>query len=220
VPAAILDIDGTLVDSNYQHVIAWQRAFARSDEFPPMWSIHQHMGMGGDQLVQAIAGEEFERRRGDSVREAESGLFRELLPEVRPIEGAARTIRSLADAGWAVVLSSSAKPDEVDHYVDLLDAADLAGGRTDAGDVEETKPSPDLIESALAEAGSAADEGAIMVGDSTWDIEAAAKAGVPAVAVLTGGYPESDLRESGALEVFASVADINDRVLESLVTGR
>jgi HAD superfamily hydrolase (TIGR01549 family) len=217
VPTAVIDIDGTLVDSNYQHVIAWSRAFAPLDEHPPLWQIHMHMGMGGDQLVESVAGEAFEAAHGDRVREAEKGHYEDLIPEIRAIEGAGQMVASLADAGWSVVLSSSAKPAEVDHYVDLLGVGEDAQGRTDSGDVGETKPSPDLIESALAKAGNGGD--AIMIGDSVWDIRAAASAGIPSVAVLTGGFPEHDLREAGAVEVLESVAGITPGRLAALLNS-
>jgi HAD superfamily hydrolase (TIGR01549 family) len=217
MPTAVVDIDGTLVDSNYQHVIAWSRAFARAGEYPPLREIHLHMGMGGDQLVASVAGDEFEAAHGDLVRDAEKELYEELMPEVRAIEGAGRMVESLSGAGWSVVLSSSAKAAEVDHYVELLGAGPHADGRTDSEDVEETKPSPDLIESALGKVEDVGD--AIMIGDSVWDIEAAARAGVPAVAVLTGGFPEGTLRDAGAVEVLDSVAEITPESLSRLLSS-
>jgi HAD superfamily hydrolase (TIGR01549 family) len=216
LPSAIVDIDGTLVDSNYQHVLAWQRAFTRFERYPPMWQIHRHMGMGGDQLVAAVAGEDFERSHGESVREAEKDLYPELMPEVRPFDGASDFVIALSQAGWSVVLSSSAKGEEVDHYVEMLGTAEHADGRTDSEDVEQTKPSPDLIESALEKA-----EGgdAIMIGDSVWDIEAAARAGVPSVAVLSGGFPEEDLLKAGAVDVVDSVAALSPARLAELLSS-
>ncbi|MCB0876768.1 MAG: HAD family hydrolase, partial [Solirubrobacterales bacterium] len=182
---AILDVDGTLVDSNYQHAIAWFRAFREHDVAPPIWRIHRHIGMGGDQLVAAVAGEEVERECGDAVRDAEKRLYSELVGEVCAFEGATELVERLASEGSEVVLASSAKQDEVEHYVELLGAAELVSSFTTASDVEKTKPEPDLILAALEKA-----EGgdAVMVGDSTWDIEAAERAGIPTVAVLTGGF--------------------------------
>src|SRR3954449_10255755 len=126
LPAAILDIDGTLVDTNYHHAIAWFRAFKRHDEAVAIWRIHRHIGMGGDQLVEALCGEEVEREKGDEVRSAEKPLYAELIDEVEPLEGARELILDLKQRGHAVVLASSAKSDEVEHYVDLLDARDVA----------------------------------------------------------------------------------------------
>ena len=204
-PAAILDIDGTLVDTNYHHAIAWYRAFMQSGEVQPLWEIHRHIGMGGDQLVAALAGEEFDASRGEDVRAAEKALYMALIHEVRPLEGSRELIEDLKRDGHAVVLASSAKPDEVEHYLDLLDVRDLADAWTDSGDVERTKPEPDLVRAAIEKAGGGP---AVLVGDSTWDCVAAGRAGIPSVAVLTGGFSEAELREAGAEQVFGSVAEL------------
>jgi HAD superfamily hydrolase (TIGR01509 family) len=204
-PAAILDIDGTLVDTNYHHAIAWYRAFRHSDVTLPLWRIHRHIGMGGDQLVAALAGDDFEAAHGDDVRAVEKALYMELIGEVRPLAESRELIEDLKRRGHAVVLASSAKPEEVEHYLDLLDARDLADGWTHSGDVERTKPEPDLVAAAVEKAGGGP---AVMVGDSTWDCEAAKRAGIPTVAVLTGGFSEAELMEAGAACVFASVAEL------------
>jgi HAD superfamily hydrolase (TIGR01509 family) len=208
-PAAILDIDGTLVDTNYHHAIAWYRAFLQSDEALPLWRIHRHIGMGGDQLVAALAGEQFEAEHGDDVRAAEKALYMALIHEVRPLEGSRELIEDLKRDGHAVVLASSAKPDEVEHYLDLVDVRELADAWTDSGDVERTKPEPDLVVAAMEKAGGGR---AVMVGDSTWDCLAAGRAEIPSVAVLTGGFSEAELREAGAACVFGSVAELRAEI--------
>jgi HAD superfamily hydrolase (TIGR01509 family) len=207
--AAILDIDGTLVDTNYHHAIAWYRAFLQSEIVLPLWRIHRHIGMGGDQLVAALAGEEFDAEHGDDVRAAETALYMALIHEVRPLEGARELVEDLRRDGHAVVLASSAKPDEVEHYLDLLDVRDLADDWTDSGDVERTKPEPDLVRAAIEKAGG---NPAVMVGDSTWDCLAAGRAGIASVAVLTGGFSEAELREAGAECVFGSVAELRAEI--------
>ena len=203
--AAILDVDGTLVDSNYQHVIAWYRAFRDHDVTPPMWRIHRHIGMGGDQLVAAVAGQALERESGDSIREAEKRLYEELIDEVSAFEGARDLLDELKRRGHDVVLASSAKQEEVEHYVDLLDARGLADSWTTSADVERTKPAPDLVAMAMRRAGALS---AVMVGDSTWDIEAAARAELKTLAVLTGGFSEAELLDAGAVTVFESLVDL------------
>jgi HAD superfamily hydrolase (TIGR01509 family) len=210
--AAILDIDGTLVDTNYQHAIAWYRAFRAEDVTLPVWRIHRHIGMGGDQLVAALAGDDFEDRHGDDVRDAESELYGELIGEVEPMDGARELILALRDSGIAVVLASSAKQDEVDHYLDLLEAREIVDGWTTSADVEATKPEPDLVRAALEKVG--ADE-AVMVGDTTWDVEAAKRAGVETIAVRTGGFGADELREAGAVEVFESVRELCEKLGET-----
>jgi len=202
---AILDIDGTLVDTNYQHTIAWHRALRRHGARVAAWRIHRHIGMGGDKVVAALCGDEFEAEHGDDVRDAEGGLYMELIEEVEPFVGARGLIEDLKSAGHTVILASSAKPEEVEHYLDLLDARDLADAWTDSGDVSETKPAPDLVRSALDKAGGGE---AVMIGDTPWDIKAAAEAGVETVAVLTGGFSEAELRDAGAVAVFENMEQL------------
>jgi len=208
-PAAILDIDGTLVDTNYQHALAWYRAFHRHGELLPIWRIHRHIGMGGDHLVEALCGESVEQQKGEDIRTSEKELYMELIGEVEPFSGARELIADLKEAGHTVVLASSAKSDEVDHYLELLDARDLVDAWTDSSDVEATKPKPDLVHAAMDKAG---DGSAVMIGDSTWDCEAARRAGIETVAVLTGGFSEAELREAGAAEVFQSIEELRERV--------
>jgi len=212
LPAAILDIDGTLVDTNYHHAVAWYRAFRQHGIVLPVWRVHRHIGMGGDQVVAALAGQTTEVEQGDDIRAAEQELYGTLIEEVQPFEGARELIAELKDRGHRVVLASSAKKEEVEHYLDLLDARDLADGWTTAADVEATKPAPDLVRAAVEQAGGG---DAVMIGDTTWDCEAAGRAGVPAIAVLTGGFAEQELVDAGAVAVFESIADLRGRLGET-----
>ncbi|MCW2984521.1 MAG: family hydrolase [Conexibacter sp.] len=201
-PAAILDIDGTLVDTNYHHAIAWFRAFRQYGHVVPIWRIHRHIGMGGDKLISALLSEEVEEREGEDIRAAEKALYLTFIEEVEPLRGARALMEDLRDRGRKVVLASSAKADEVDHYLDLLDARSLADSWTTSADVEQTKPAPDLILAALEKLDGAP---GIMIGDSTWDCEAAKAAGIPSIAVLTGGFSEEELLDAGASAVFGSI---------------
>ncbi len=204
-PTALLDVDGTLVDTNYQHALAWYRAFRRHGVVLPVWRIHRHIGMGGDQLVGALAGERVERERGESVRAAEKDLYAELIEEVELLEGARELICELKRRGHATVLASSARAEEVERYLDMLDARELVDGWTTSADVEATKPEPDLVKAGVAKGGGAP---AVMIGDSTWDVEAARRAGVETIAVLTGGYSADELRQAGASDVFESLGEL------------
>jgi HAD superfamily hydrolase (TIGR01509 family) len=204
---AILDVDGTLVDTNYHHAIAWFRAFRRFDVTEQIWRIHRHIGMGGDQLVAAVAGDDVEKRRGDDIREAESELYQELIGEVRPMEGSRELIVDLGERGNTVVLASSAKEEEIEHYLDLLDAREIVDAWTTSADVEQTKPKPDLVHAALEKVDGQSDD-ALMIGDTVWDVEAAARAGVETLGVLTGGFSEQELRDAGAREVYTSVEEL------------
>jgi HAD superfamily hydrolase (TIGR01549 family) len=204
--AAILDVDGTLVDTNYHHAIAWYRAFRDQGVTLPVWRIHRHVGMGGDQLVGAVAGDEVEQRLGDEVRAAQKDHYMRLIGEVAAFEGARELLEDLKRRGHRLVLASSAKQDEVDHYLELLDARELVAGWTTSADVEATKPEPDLVNAALEKTGN--DDPSVMVGDSVWDVEAAKRAGLPTLAVLTGGFSEAELRDAGAEQVVEAIADL------------
>jgi HAD superfamily hydrolase (TIGR01509 family) len=208
---AILDIDGTLVDTNYHHTLAWFRAFRRHGVTLALWRIHTHIGMGGDQVVEALCGQETEREQGDDIRAAEKEEYSQLIGEVQTMKGSRELISELRQRGHKVVLASSAKEDEVDHYLDLLDARDLADDWTTSADVESTKPAPDLVSAALDKV-EGADGPAVMIGDTPWDVKAALAVEVKTLAVVTGGFSPAELREAGAVEVFESVAELRERL--------
>jgi HAD superfamily hydrolase (TIGR01549 family) len=215
-PAAILDIDGTLVDTNYHHSLAWFRAFKQSGVVLPIWQIHRHMGMGGDHLVKELTSEAFDEEHGDDVRTAEKALYMALIEEVEPMRGARELIEELKRLGHPVVLASSAKANEVEHYLDLLDARELADAWTTSADVKATKPEPDLVVTARDKAGGG---DALMIGDSVWDVEAAKRVGIDTIAVLTGGFAAAELRDAGAICVFESIHELRDRLDETPLAG-
>jgi HAD superfamily hydrolase (TIGR01549 family) len=202
---ALLDVDGTLVDSSYQHVLAWQRAFTEHDLTVPAWRIHRHLGMGGDQLVPALVGTDVEREQGDDLRASWRTHVDPLLDEVRPLEGATELIQGLRDLGLTVVLASSGPAEHVERYVDLVRARDLAEAWTTADDVATTKPAPDLLEVALRKGGGSR---ALTIGDSTWDCEASRRLGAECVAVRTGGFGRDELLAAGARDVYDSLPDL------------
>ena len=167
-PTALLDIDGTLVDSNYQHALAWYRAFRLHGLTIPVWRCHRAIGMGGDQLVRYLAGDGFEERAGRrSCGSRRRRCSRRWSTRCSRSTARAALIEDLKGRGCKVVMASSAKPKDTQHFLDLLDARALVDGWTDSGDVEATKPAPDLIQAALRAAGTAAR--AVLIGDSTWD---------------------------------------------------
>jgi HAD superfamily hydrolase (TIGR01509 family) len=211
-PAAIIDIDGTLVDSNYQHALAWYRAFRLQGITIPLWRCHRAIGMGGDQLVAYLAGEGFDDAHGDEVRLVEHALFQQMIGEVQPFEGARGLIEALKSRGCSVVLASSAKPGDVTRYVDLLDASELVDGWTDSSSVQRTKPAPDLVVAALEIAGG---KPAVMVGDSTWDVTAAKKLKLQTVCVRSGGFGADELRDAGAVAVFDSIGELREHLSET-----
>ena len=205
---AVLDVDGTLVDTNYQHALAWYRAFRSLGETFPIWRIHRLIGMGGDQLVAALGGDDVEARIGDEARERWVEEADPLMAEVALLPGARELIVALKERGHRVVLASSGKPHHVDHALDLLDVRDLVDGWTTSEDVEETKPAPDLLHVALEKIGEPADAPSVVIGDSVYDVEAAKKAGMPALVVRSGGFGDDELREAGAVAIYDTPADL------------
>jgi HAD superfamily hydrolase (TIGR01549 family) len=212
----VLDVDGTLVDTNYHHVIAWDRAFREHDVSVPLWQVHRAIGMGGDRLVAHVAGEDVEHEHGDQVRDRWQHEFDQLIDEIRTVDGARELMAAIKERGLSLVLASSGKQKHVDAYLDLLEGRQVADAWTTSDDVEDSKPAPDLLQVAVDKVSGTS---AIKIGDSVWDCRAADEAGVPAVAVLTGGFSRDELREAGASRVFASLAELQadlDSVVEAV----
>ena len=205
-----------MVETNYHHAIAWYRAFTQNGVELPVWRIHRAIGMGGDQLVAALAGDNVEKEKGEDIRTAEKALYMAMIHEVRPLPGARKLMETLKERGHKVVLASSAKQDEIEHYIDLLDARDVADDWTSSADVEQTKPNPDLVKTALDKVGGG---DAVMIGDSVWDVEAAKRAGIPTIAVRTGGFGHDELAQAGAANVFESIDDLLDSLEETPLKG-
>jgi len=210
--AALLDLDGTLVDTNYQHALAWFRAFRRFEIVLPVWRLHRHIGMGGDQYVAAVAGEDVEQRLGGDLRDAHDEEFGRLRDECEPLEGARELLAELKRRRLEVVIASSSDEGDLEFFIDKLEAREFFDDWTSKDDVERTKPHPDPIETALEKAGT---RDGVMIGDSRWDIEAAAKAGLPTICTLTGGWSEQELRDHGAAAVFESIPQLLDRLDET-----
>lgn len=199
---AIFDVDGTLVDTNYQHTLAWFRTFRRYGITRPMWRIHRGIGMGGDTFVPEVGGRDVEEAHGDDLREAWAQEFDQLLGEIQPFEGAHELLAEVKERGFRLVLASSGKTQHVEAFLDLIDAKSLADAWTTSDDVEHSKPEPDLVATALAKVEGAS---AIMVGDSIFDAQAAGKLKAPTLGVRTGGFSVGELQEAGVLQVFDSL---------------
>jgi HAD superfamily hydrolase (TIGR01549 family) len=213
IDAVVFDVDGTLVDTNYQHALAWFRAFRRFDVTPPVWRIHRAIGMGGDQLVKAVAGDDVEEKYGEELRTAWTEEFDEFLPQVQPFAGAEPLLKEIRKRGLTLVLASSGEEQHVEHYLDLINGRELAAAWTTSADAEQTKPAPDLIETAMHKMNTT---NAVMIGDSVWDAKAADKAGIATYAVRTGGFSIEELETAGARKVYDSLEDLQgdlDRVI-------
>ena len=204
---AIFDVDGTLVDTNYHHALAWHRAFRRYDITRPLWRIHRGIGMGGDTFVPQIAGEDVEREHGDALRDAWTEEFDQLIGEVQPFEHTQALLQEVKDRGFRLVLASSGKTKHVEAFLDLFGGRELADAWTTSDDAEKSKPEPDIVQTALARV-----EGAkgVMIGDSVFDVMAAGRIGIPTIAVRTGGFGTDELQEAGASAVFDSLGELLD----------
>jgi HAD superfamily hydrolase (TIGR01549 family) len=217
---AIFDIDGTLVDTNYQHALAWYRAFRQHGVVMPIWQIHRAIGIGSDRVVEMLAGEQIEQELGKTLRAAEGPLYQEMIDEIEPMKGAHELLHDLKRAGHVVILASSAEEKEAERYIQLLDAAEFVDGYTTSADVKQSKPEPDIVHAAIEKAGGGA---AVMIGDSTWDCKAATRAQLPSIGVLTGGFSEQELTEAGATIVFESVEHLREHLkttnLQETVSG-
>jgi HAD superfamily hydrolase (TIGR01509 family) len=205
---AVLDIDGTLIDSNYHHALAWYRALRSVGEICPVWRLHRLIGMGGDQVVTAVGGEDLERRVGDRAREQQGREVDALLEEMAPLPGARDLLVAVKERGHRLVLASSAQQRHVEVFLDLLDARDIVDDWTTSADVESSKPAPDLLQVALKKLGAPPDAPSVMVGDSVWDVEAAKRAGMPAIVVRSGGFGDDELRKAGAVALYDTPGDL------------
>ena len=206
--ALLFDIDGTLIDSNDAHVEAWQRAFAAEGFMFSRAEIHAQVGKGGDNLIPSLLPDVSHEIR-DRLDRAHGEIYkRDYLPGVEPFPGAKEALRSFAARGHTIVLASSASAEDVDRYVVLLDADGVVSGTTTRDDVGHSKPCPDIFEGALARSGCSADQ-AVVIGDTPYDIIAARRAGIDAIAVLSGGFQEEDLHSCGPVAIYESVADLD-----------
>jgi phosphoglycolate phosphatase-like HAD superfamily hydrolase len=212
VQAVLLDLDGTLVDSVYVHAMAWREAFREVGLDVPTYQLHRAIGMGGDRLVSAVAGEAVEHGIGGVVRRLHDQLFQERLPEVRSIGGASELLGACRDRGLRMVLASSSPAELTDTLLSMVDSSHLIGDVV-CGDEAPSKPAPDLVERALERSRT---RQAFLVGDAVWDVESATRAGVPCVGLLTGGYSEAELREAGAVAVFDTLRSLSARLDEVL----
>ncbi|GAC1538153.1 MAG: HAD family hydrolase [Acidimicrobiales bacterium] len=204
--AVLFDIDGTLVDSNYLHVAAWMRAFDEVGHPVDGVRIHRAIGMGSPQLLSALLGDELAERLGDPVKEAHSVRYRATFDLLRPFDGACELVRAVSRRA-AAVLATSASPEELEQLRRTLDLDDALTAVTSADDVAAAKPEPDLVEVALERIGVSA-ERAIFVGDTIWDVKASRRAGVGCVGLCSGGISATELREAGAIAVYADASSL------------
>jgi phosphoglycolate phosphatase len=211
-PTVVLDLDGTLVDSVYQHVAAWQAAFHDVGLHVSGVRIHECIGMGGDRLVTEVAGASCETAVGEEVRKLHDSYFRSGLRTISPLDGAPELVESLAERGHRVVLASSSESDLVDALLDIVGVGHHLHAVVTGSEDAASKPAPDLVQLAVERAGGGP---AVVVGDATWDIESAAAAGMPSIGLRSGGVGTEGLLSAGAMAVFAGPRDLLDHLDES-----
>ncbi|TWF90629.1 HAD family hydrolase [Streptomyces brevispora] len=205
--AALFDVDGTLVDTNYLHVCAWWEAFRQAGHSVPMSAVHRAIGLGSDDLIEHLLGAGRDRDQDAVISGAHSALYATFFDRLPALNGAADLLRTLAARGWTVVLATSASGPELQALRKALDADDAIHDTASSDDVSEGKPAPEPIRHAMELAGGTSDE-TVYVGDSVWDMKAATGASVTAVALLSGGIPREDLVGAGAAEVYRDPADL------------
>lgn len=218
IKAVIFDVDGTLVDSNDLHVMAWQEAFRGCGKELAYEELHEQMGKGGDQLMPVFCSREELDRFGEELERSRTELFtRDYLPHVKPFPKVRELFERIEADGLSIALASSAKEEELEQHKKTLEIEDLLEAATSADDAERSKPHPDIFQAALAGIGGVKPEEAVVVGDTPYDAVAAGKAGMRAVGLLSGGFSEEELRAAGAVEIYEDVADLLERYDESLL---
>ena len=208
-PGVLFDMDGTLVDTNYLHCLAWSRAFRDAGEWVPMNAIHRLIGMGGDQLIRELLGHD-----SPDVAAARPGRYEELMGEITAFPGARGLLQQIHDLGPTVVLATSAPDREVAHLRKILGAEAAIDSQTTADQVANSKPDPEVFLIAM-EAGSIDPHRALAVGDSVWDVQAARSAGIACITVETGGFSRHELSEAGSIQVYRDVNELLSQLLTS-----
>jgi len=208
--AVLFDVDGTLADTNYLHTVAWWEAFAQAGHDVPMAPIHRAIGMGSGRMLDSLLPGDRDTDADEAIKTSHSALYSVYWSRLRPLPGARRLLRACHDQGLRVVLASSADPDELEVLRAALDADQAIDAATSAGDVEASKPAPDLVQVALDHAEAGPDE-TVFVGDAVWDVRAAQKAGVPCIGLLSGGSSRDELAGAGAAAVYDGPADLLEK---------
>lgn len=212
-PVVVLDLDGTLVDSVYQHVAAWHAAFHDVGRHVSAVRIHEAIGMGGDRLVAHVAGDPAEGAVGDDVRALHEKHFRAGMRTICALDGASELVEALATRGHTLVLASSSEDDLVDELLDLVDVRRHLTAVVTGSEGLPSKPSPDLVRTALDRAGIGG--GGVAIGDAVWDALAAEAAGIPCIGMRSGGVGAERLRSAGASWVYDGPRDLLLRLAES-----
>jgi HAD superfamily hydrolase (TIGR01509 family) len=204
-PGVLFDVDGTLVDTTYLHAVAWWEALRQHDQDVPMAAIHRSIGMGSDKLLEHLLGADRDEDQDQKLSDAHDILYGTWWERLRPLPGAADLLRACAGRGLTVVLASSAKEPELRQLRRVLDADDVIAAATSSSDAEQSKPAPDILEAALDQS-DVDPRNCVFVGDSVWDVEAAAKLDIPCIGLTCGGTSAAELTDAGAVATYRDPA--------------
>jgi HAD superfamily hydrolase (TIGR01509 family) len=206
--AMLFDVDGTLVDSNDFHAQAWVDAFAEFGLTVPVAGVRGQIGKGGDNLMPALLGAKVVDDHGEAISSARARIYKDsYASRVEPFADVAALFQRAKRDRWKIVIATSGQSEEIDPHIDKLEVRDLIDVVTTADDAERSKPDPDIFAAALKKVGAAASD-AIVVGDSPYDIAAAAQLGIRTIAVRCGGFDDRTLEEAGAVAIYDSPADL------------
>jgi HAD superfamily hydrolase (TIGR01509 family) len=215
----LFDVDGTLVDTTYLHTVAWWEALRQHDADVPMAEIHRSIGMGSDKLLDKLLGDDRDRSDDDLMSSAHDILYGAWWERLRPLPGAAELLRAVAKRGPAVVLASSAKEAELKKLRRVIDADDVITAATSSSDAEQSKPAPDILQAALQQS-DVDPHRAVFVGDSVWDVKAAARLEIPCIGLTCGGSSAAELSEAGTIANYdnpaALLAALDDSAIAAL----
>ncbi len=206
-PGVLFDVDGTLVDTTYLHTVAWWEALRQYDHDVPMAEIHRGIGMGADQILDHLLGDERDKDADDDMTTAHDVLYGSWWERLRPLPGGKDLLEAVAGRGLAVVLASSAKENELTILRRIIGADDAVTAATSSSDAERSKPAPDILEAALAQSQVDVDR-CVFVGDAVWDVKAAAKLDIPCIGLACGGTSAAELKAAGAIETYRDPADL------------
>jgi HAD superfamily hydrolase (TIGR01509 family) len=214
----LFDVDGTLVDTTYLHAVAWWEALRQQGADVPMATIHRAIGMGSDKLLDHLLGPDRDRGKDEQASTAHDVLYGAWWERLRPLPGATELLRAVAERGLAVVLASSAKETELEQLRRVIDADDVIAAATSASDAAQSKPAPDILQAALAQS-DIDPRAAVFVGDSVWDVRAAARLDIPCIGVACGGTSPDELSEAGAVAVYADPAALRACLDDSAIAS-
>jgi HAD superfamily hydrolase (TIGR01509 family) len=215
--AAIFDVDGTLTDSVHLHAKAWQEAFLHFGHAIPFCNIRAQIGKGGDQLMPVFLNEQEIESKGKEIEKYRGDLFkREFLGKVKSFAKVRELFQCLLEDGWKIALASSAKKEELQAYKEICKISDLLDAETASDDAEKSKPYPDIFMAAMKRLGNIEPQDCVVVGDSPYDAEAAAKAGIRSIGFLSGGFEETALRKAGFTTIYWGTPDLYIKYKESL----